>query len=501
MRRWHGSEEGQTLVVMVVVLTVLLAAVSFGLDWGYALAQRRLMVNAAEAGALGAGRLLATSVVAAGGQVVFNRSREDVYCEASRYTTSNLGAAPRSSSYGFTVQLGDNSRPIIWTTVSATACPPTTSNQVPASTRYVRVVSSVGYPSLIASVVGTSSITASGSARVRISGAPVAQGDRTWPMVRHYDEVEFTNGSNCGNPCNPDSATPMKFWSSQGSESQNPNMVYGNFKGQTDLSRNSSRQTGVPSLLTRWDQSGTTLVAPFQPKSDHSGNCTGGLWDTKGNEDDNQANKQCSIPNWFYYGFQGTQSLSTDHSTVSSGQEAPTPLGTRANCSSPPNYISAPSCANDRAGDWVETASGNLGSNISDILLDRIRTYGKRTAFSDNHVGQQPSSPLYGKALVIVVFLWDCAETYSSSAPAGQQWSLVPGQGSDCASISQQGQVPTPDRVHLFTAAPFTFYEGLVNTNQISGFWGGYFGDPDSCPTLTCDLNPLSNTAFLVPDQ
>jgi hypothetical protein len=53
--------------------------------------------------------------------------------------------------------------------------------------------------------------------------------------------------------------------------------------------------------------------------------------------------------------------------------------------------------------------------------------------------------------------------------------------------------------VHLFTAAPFTFYEGLVTSQAIQGYWGGAFGDARVCPG--CPLNPLANTAYLVADD
>jgi hypothetical protein len=49
------------------------------------------------------------------------------------------------------------------------------------------------------------------------------------------------------------------------------------------------------------------------------------------------------------------------------------------------------------------------------------------------------------------------------------------------------------------TVAPFTFYEGLVDSSQIKGYWGGSFGDPDACQD--CALNPLANTAVMVPDN
>ena len=495
-----SREEGQALVIIAIGLAVLFAALSFVIDWGYGLSQRRVMTNAAQSGALAAGKMLATSVVVASGQILFNRTQEAVYCEVKRFVAANRGFSVSGATYSLIVEYGDGASPPNWTTSSSAACPAVGGTAVPASARYVRVVSQVTYPSLVASTLGQPSLTAAASARTRLVGTPPTGRGPNWPMIRHYDPADF-QGSSCGNPCNPDAVPPVSFWSTQGNE---PNMVYGNFKGQTDFSRYSSRHypSVVPSLLASWDQSGSAQASPTTPlKADRSGNCSGGLWDTAGGEAPQQQNKQCSIPNWFSYAFQGRLSLFSDWSAPTTGPEAPSPLGARPSVCPPSAYITAPSCGNDRLGDWVETTSGNLGQNNSDLMRQRIQAYGRITPFSDNQVKGAPAGTVYGKALVILVHLWDCAETYDGNAPAGSRWSLVPGADGDCTRVPQTGNTPTPDRLHLFSVAPFTFYEGLVDTSSIKGFWGGAFGDPDDCPSGTCELNPLSNAAFLVADQ
>jgi hypothetical protein len=59
----------------------------------------------------------------------------------------------------------------------------------------------------------------------------------------------------------------------------------------------------------------------------------------------------------------------------------------------------------------------------------------------------------------------------------------------------------TLSRVHLFSAAPFAFYEGLVDSSSIRGFWGGMVADPGTCavnPSAPgCAVNAFSNAAFL----
>ena len=56
---------------------------------------------------------------------------------------------------------------------------------------------------------------------------------------------------------------------------------------------------------------------------------------------------------------------------------------------------------------------------------------------------------------------------------------------------------------------PLTFYEGLIDVNdqRVDAFWGDAFGDAGDCQrsqnwsSSACALNPLMNSAFLVPDE
>jgi hypothetical protein len=283
-------------------------------------------------------------------------------------------------------------------------------------------------------------------------------------------------------------------------------MVYGNFKGLLDFSIWSTRYPvadQVPQLIADWDRTGS-VMAGTAPKTDMSGNC-GGPWDTHGDSDPSNNNKQCSITNWFYYPFGGRLSVAEDRVTsVPAGQEAPSDIGARSSgvCNGSVQGLVAPSCGagTHGVGDWVEAAFGNLGSNVSGLLQQFISEHGKPTARSNDLVPGSHSTT-YGKALVMYVYLWDCAETFNSSQPAGAQWSLVLPNTGDCSQISDGAGIPTIDRVHLFTVAPFTFYEGLITTTTIKGFWGGAFGDPTLCQTDPAKCRPLDlfmNTAFLV---
>lgn len=106
------------------------------------------------------------------------------------------------------------------------------------------------------------------------------------------------------------------------------------------------------------------------------------------------------------------------------------------------------------------------------------------------------------------MYLWDCAEEFSPSAPAGSQWSLaLPRSGRDCSNIHQGNDtLATIDRVHILTVAPFTFYRGLVSESKIQGFWGGVIvSDAGDCATTPsapgCVINPFANSVFLVSED
>ncbi|MDP9266365.1 MAG: hypothetical protein M3O91_09660, partial [Chloroflexota bacterium] len=341
----------------------------------------------------------------------------------------------------------------------------------------------------------------------RLTGTPVPQTGPTWPMVRHYDPNDFTK-TPCGNPCDPATIAPTTFWSSSDNGA-----VYGNFKAAVDLSRYSTYypySTGSPlnvgQLITQWDQS--------PPRPDRAAGGCPATWNATGDQDPTNHDKTCDVPNWFYYTFGGT--LSLDKNWVTSPQPGQSPvaaLGTRSVCPAP-SYLNAPSCAAgaDKLGDRLEATGGDIGSNYGSELRARIDDFGKVNAFSSrpypktNKPCVNPGLPsednCMGKALTVLIYMWDCAEDYN-----GGVWTPIANNSAptDCSQLGNSGNKimgtsKTGDvhRVHLFTLASFTFYRALVNTSSIQGYWGGAEGDVAGCPT--CVLNPLSNGAYLVGD-
>lgn len=508
MRHFARRDEGQTLVIVAAAIAVLLGALALGLDWGYGFTQRRVSQNAADAASLSAARALATSAVLVNGGVSYGLSQESLYCVAKTYADQNRTSfVPSTRTTDLLVQISSDAT--TWTTIADPGCPWSGSGTVvPASSAYVRVAAGTTYPSLVAGVVGDPSITARASARARIMGTGVGQFG-VWPFVRHYDPADFNAqcvDPSCSNPA------PFTFWSSQGSAS-NKNMVFGSFKGLVDFSRYSPRTLSqstprtVPQLVTAYDARWTR---PAALQADQSGNCKAG-WDTAGDEDPQNQDKSCSIPNWTYYTFGGTLALDSTWSG-GSGTETPSDIGARPGVcgSASALQLLAPSCApgSSAQGDWIETASnGNLGSNISSEMLAFIAQHGFTTSRSNTPVPGSNGKTLYGRAVTMSVFLWDCAESFKASAPTGSQWDLIvpkgKGAGTDCSQITDSGGISV-DRVHLFTVAPFTFYEGLISTQMVQGFWGGAFADPKWCqanPDKCGAPSGFSNTAFLVPDE
>lgn len=506
MRKLLRSDGGQAIILVAFGLVVLLGTVALVLDWGYGLTQRRVSQNTADAAAIAAAKALATNTDIVGTKIAFRLSQESLYCVAEQYADLNRLPAflPNASTTILTLQISPDGTPASWADVPAVSdCSTSLSagTDIPSGTTYVRATSGITYRSLLAAVLGQPEIHAEASARARIAGGTMGDGP-VWPMVRHYNPNDFDETTNCDKKkCDPETVAPFMFWSSTGAQHD---MVYGDFKGLVDYSRYSSRfpsEAPVPQLITSWDQTGSPeATPPTAKKDDPSSKCDPQTnvqaWDTQGAADPDK-DKQCSIPNWAYYAFGGRLSLDSrwDGEAVPEAQR-PHKLGSRSICTGLPDGLDAPSCGsgNDGLGDWVETPSGDLGRTIGRQLSDYIALHGVPMAYTDQLI--PGTSIKHGNGVVIFVYLWDCAESFDKS------WTPAVPTG-DCSQIKESGSASV-DRVHLFTAAPFTFYQNLVSTEKIQGYWGGGFADPSSCeaePDSCPAVNAFINTAFLVADE
>lgn len=556
----RSGEGGQTTILVALSIVVLLIALGLGTEWGFALTQRRLAQNAADAGALAAARLLAGSVRATSTGVAYDVYEEYAYCRAYDFTAANLTSfRPTSPTDALLVEwaaaTASGNVQLPWRALAAPASCPTAGTPVTTGTRlvdptavFVRTTPSITYSSPIATIAGKASITASARAVARIVGRPIPLDGPSWPMVRHFNADDFS-GDACGPtpPCDPTKIAPVTFWSTGNS----PEMTYNNFMGLVDFSKysvNANVYNGrplcdrtlaatsslgcVPQLIEQWDESG---IAP-NGKPDLTSLFGGGTacappapatkWLTAGLEDPQNADKQCSLMNWIGYGFGGPSAAGETgprgkvdlngnwQSPPDAFQEAPSALPSasqRSVCDDVPDPLPHPSCSDIHKGDWVEAAqTGNVGNNVAAALRYFIDQHGVADQFEHVLTGPGGGSPEFGKKAVIVVYLWDCAEGFSGTPSGKNQWSLIEPKsgGTDCSDIHDGGDIGTAKlgRVHLFSAAPFTFYRGLVSGSLIQGYWGGLVtSDAGTCRTApvspSCQINPFSNSVFLVADD
>ena len=553
---WHESrpslrrdEGGQTTIIVALSIVVLIAGMALGIEWGYGFTQRRVMQNAADAGALAAAKTLAASVLATGTGHAFRATQEELYCAAWQIADSNSSFRP--AGVALSLEVSSSSDKATWSSPfpRPNACPtnPTTGTPVDANSVFVRVRASIRYPGLFSVATGQSQITAAATAIARLTGATAPSGF-TWPMMRHFNANDFVD---CPNPCNPLTQTPVTFWSANGAQKD---IVFGNFKGLVDYSQYSPNinRTGppafrdncpvvsvscVPQLLTAPDTSGQRPLG--KPRLAGNNNaCTppapAGRWFSTGNENDQSYEKDCSIPNWTAYSFGGAQfggSHGNGEISLDTNWFDPAPAGSllplqeapdnsfRTNsrasvCPLPPiaSSLRAPSCGSPsdaKHGDWIETAqSGDLGTNAAAAMIAFIDANPQYDGWQHVPTSSNNGAPEFGPHVIINVYLWDCAESFDGSAPPGRQWSLaMPKSGTDCSAIHDGNDtLDSIDRVHVLTYAPFTFYRGLVSGSKIQGFWGGaVVGDPGPCQvdpnTPGCAINPFANSVFLVSED
>lgn len=550
------TDEGQALVVVAVAMVVLMGALVLTVDWGYGFASRRAVQNGADAATLAAGRLLGSSYQL--GTPRFAASKESVWCAANAAVLANAAGRPMESTDFLEVSFSSDGSdfttdaPIQNVTDCSASRDTDDDTFVLDSTLYVRAHSMLTYQSLFgmvsrqqvdvnawarARLIGAGSSSgpvvvplraapdaSSGTPGVGLSGSWTAPNVAIWPLVRHFGACDPTKCQSdfTRNPA----TTPITLWPnpSSGIDAREFTSVatfahYSPHEMTVDPSGTFRHQ-----LLTESDNTGSTnahhgysptpRLAP-QAKGQCLSEFSDGLWDTNGSRSASDP-ARCDPTNWFYYGYRGSVGLGTDWNDASwrsflgltgpnPRTELPTPLPpTRTSCWTP-ILIARPSCTSDpnaRIGDWAEIANTPLTKPMAAQMVLFIQRYGR----------EGPLSATLGKAVVVNIFLWDCAEQFDDEGGVGDRWSLVTPNGgdptADCSTlpVDVSGQVY---RVHLFSVVPFTFYERLIDTTgqlTVKAYWGDAFGNAGSCgdpanwAAAGCRLNPFMNSAFLVPD-
>jgi Putative Flp pilus-assembly TadE/G-like len=558
--RLVGAEEGQALVIAALAMVVLMGALALTVDWGYGLAGRRAAQNEADAGALAAGRLLATSFVSVTRPFDQGRSTQEMVwtaaCNAARRNSTG-GPATQAHTLGVWFSADPPTTPFAtlpgstWTGVAASSddCTkgPTGATPVNGDAVFVRVVASAAYRSLFG-VPTQQRVDVAASARVRLTAAgsisgPVAvplapvgdssvglpglglSGSSTapnvaiWPIVLHYSAADWTAAG---------SQITLIDWDRARTPQQADTSLFVGFAHFSPTEAVDPAGLQVHQIITESDYTASgPLTGPYGQRHGHPqtallpsapGACGGVSWDSRGFPDPTDA-ADCDIPNWFYYGYRGSLALGTpwdDISWTRTFEDTPQPVempdrfpGSRASCTTVSGYpfFTAPSCpdrsGSSHVGDWIETVKTGV---------DRVLVANEMLAFIDRYGRVVPTSG--EKAVVVNVFLWDCGERFDGGSftdPATRdRWHVV-ASGTDCSAVSG-ADLQSVDRVHLFTVVPVTISVSDVDLTQrrkpvtvfVTGHWGNAFGPAGICassPTPAgCGLSPLENSAFLVPD-
>jgi Flp pilus assembly protein TadG len=547
---YAADVEGQVLVIVAGAMAVLIAALVLSVEFGYGFVERRDAQNDADAAALAVGRRLASTYVS--DDQPFGATVEELCLEAARFSTNPTEvltltfANETQAVVQFTDALG-----AVAETVATESCASAAGSTLSAdqgrgqAAVFVRVQAVRTYPSVFGGAVGRNTMTASGWSRSRltsgallrplqlptdpagltgvpgngVSGLSTAPSVAIWPFVRYFDPAEVALWTACGAYCDRTRAgTAIRLWESGGA----PRSA---FKGLVSLSHVAWHgPSGVHQLITESDWSGTTPAShghanTTRLQSHGEGGCMA-PWDTQGQLPLRglRTAAHCDVPNWFWYGYRGSLSLDTDWTPTGSWatrgylagavQPMALPAGTtRYSCQRVPSYFPTPSCSR-QVGDWVETVNGTVTcdgecddedtesvGDLSPTMLAGIRQ------FIAQYGRELPNSG-GSKAVVVNVFMWDCAEQFRAGS-----WSAV--SDSRCSPITDNGALRRIGRVHLVTVAPFTIYEDGVNASHLDAYWGNAFGDAGACqrnwntvrtPTA-CLMNPVMNSAFLVPDE
>jgi Flp pilus assembly protein TadG len=525
IRMFARDEQGQALVIVGLAMVVLMGALVMTVDWGYGLTMRRAAQNQADAGVLAAAKLLATSYTGEDNTPPspapmfdpMRASRGQVWNAACEARNANTPASPVTVEAGVELTVSffaESGAELPYRTTSSSRACTLSDNGTTDHTVFVSVRSSTTYESLFGRMFTSEEIGVTASARARLtSGALVRALRRTGNSTVGTPGVGLSGASTAPNvalwpialryfpPSDPPGSRRIQLWPAPGAQF----VSFSHFSGrEADLGN-------VHQLITESDYTQTN-------NADHHGysspgplpnGCGGVPWDTNGSGD------SCDVPNWFTYGFRGSVSIGTDWrsggdwdgflgpTAVTLAAERPdsfpvardscTDVGTRF------PHLEAPSCDIDSSqiGDWVETVSPVDDRDVATAIRSFIDRYGR-----DVPSGGE-------KAVVVNIPLWDCGEDFDPNAPVPDpnlrnRWLLnLPGSGdADCSRSTA-----TADRVHLFVMVPVLVRLSDVPTNPSNGNpiyaeWGDLFGDAGSCAVPpVCGLNPMLNSAFLVPDE
>jgi hypothetical protein len=222
---------GQSLVIVALSFTALMAMIGLGVDIGYLIVQRRIMYQASDAAALSAAAFMVTHLSEGGSNPRFDTiTEEDVWRVASLAITENQKAKPAGAQYrtklSFIQKTGSSS-------YSSSSCgdtlPPCSSSAPPPpGTIIVRVESSITFKTSFIAALGIRTMTAGAVASARMAGDAPQEVPPAWPFAFRWAGSLTANCAprRFGYPNYPD----ICYWDSQsGSHGQG-----GNYQGLLD---------------------------------------------------------------------------------------------------------------------------------------------------------------------------------------------------------------------------------------------------------------------------
>lgn len=508
-----SGQNGQSIVLFALMIFVFIGFLSLALDVGHAYAERRFMQNGADSGALAAGAMLSGAAMPCNpskfsatdpntarcvNNVIYMLTEQQVFQRAAEEVNANVSPFGYNAAPTITVEYAKWGNATTFYPVN-----PASALYMPGDAYKVRVTARADWQTWFHLVPDASTpaaddltrgdMAAAARAVVRIAGVNAGEAvGPTWPMVRRRSAVS---------PSDQSPGVPYTFWSSGIAHSEDQagsawksvvNFGLYSIRRDTTDSAMSYSHSSNPRVQAFDSAKNFATTSNWTPRFDMTCNAPGGAPMSCGTQWSPQGNSWTSATspaigrypqdpqNWFYYGYQGTLSVTNDWynkscrpSTVysaSATNDCQVPTQAQLNTFSqynlpiPPADFGSPQWPG--AGDWVETydggvyGGGNVGDNIFGELQAFIHNNGTHCAFSDRTYTQGQSSVPWGNCVTVAVYLWEGGQLYDKSANTWEPWTGAGGS--------------SPDRVHLVDWWYFSFYENLVDglsSSEIEGFF------------------------------
>jgi hypothetical protein len=477
--------KGQTMQVVALLfgLGVLIGLVAIAFDGGSALLQRRTMQNSADSATLAGIKIMGQNVVGtcdpAPCHPAYLVRNDDVLDMVQSFASANRGGTTGTAVYTVPVEYHYNylGGPSQCAGGAATCYQPAPARDpsqfvpVPAFVDGLRVTTVVTNPTTFAKAIPNPiqqlQVKARSAARLFPTCPPEPTGqDAPLPFTRFRPALEHEIQIFGNDLCHP-----FPFWTSHGDTAQ------GNFKNVVSFNQNTMYQSEFGANTAALIQQPDTRNGVSGGLGNYHHNQGGGgppfdncgptypqtqCADMRGSGSIGGSQASQDIANWIFWRWAGqislTQVFTGNYETYY--QSIPSTNWGRQN-------------STPRAGDWVETYTGNTGQNVQEPLHDSAGWFGSVTPLS--------GAPLnWGKAITNTVYLWGDATLPSDRSsqtlitynpPCGQQpcppveyhWqdTLMSGSYGGCGNPPCYVSADPVQRVRFTKAITFVFYENL----------------------------------------